>query len=288
MKTLRIVSSLKSDMGRARSINQDTLAVYEPADKQVLADSGCLYIVADGAGGVGGRRAGKVASRFAAAKLMECYYQSTGADVGERMRAAMLTANDAIRAHAQRPGRGKWMATTCVAAVVQGEQLVVANVGDSRAYFCRGDSIEQLTEDHSLVAGLLADGAISEAEAAEHPQRNVILHSLSSAPTEPRIDLFRKGLLSGDIVLLCTDGLTRYTNKERLMELLSQGPIEQAAQRLVDFANAAGGADNVTVAVLQIGSAPLPMLAWWLLLLSGIALVLLSGLLGVLLMLGVI
>jgi len=207
------------------------LAAYEPADKQVLAESGRLYLVADGAGGVGGRRAGKVASRFATTKVIDLYYRQPTENLGERLRSAMLAANDAMKEHALRPGRAKWMATTMVAAAVCGDELTVANVGDSRAYFVRAGSIEQLTQDHSLVAGLLADGAITPEEAAEHPQRNVILHSLGSAPADPRIDLFRRTLLVGDMVLLCTDGLTRYTTEEQLLELLTKKPFEKAAQR---------------------------------------------------------
>jgi len=287
MKALRVRTSHKSDLGSARSINQDSLIAYEPADRTVLAQSGRLFIVADGAGGVGGRLAGKVASCFASRKALELYYQASGKDLAERLRAVMLVANDAIRQHSQRPGRGKWMATTMVAGVVCGDQLIIANVGDSRAYFIRGNSIEQITQDHSLVAGLLADGAITEEEAAEHPQRNVILHSLSSAPADPRIDLFRKTLIPGDMVLLCTDGLTRYATDDRIFQLVTEGPFEEAAQRLVDFANECGGADNVTAALLQVGPAALPGWAWWLLLLGGIILTILSGLLGTFLMLGV-
>jgi len=286
---LEIHVDLLTDPGRVRSINQDSWSICEPADRATLSRSGRLYIVADGAGGVGGAKAGKIASRYAVNKVQRHFYRSEGggASVGERLRVAMLAANNAIREHARRPGRTNRMATTMVAAVIQGNTLTVANVGDSRAYLIRGNAIQQITQDHSLVAGLLADGAITPEEAANHPQRNVILHSLGSAPHDPRIDLYPHTLRPGDVILLCTDGLTRYADGGQLLALLKEEPEDEAARRLIDFTNAAGGADNVTAAVLHVRRATLPRWIWWLLLFSGIGLVIASGLLGLVLMLGV-
>lgn len=273
-----IQASLLTDVGRARTRNQDTLRVCEPNDRSTLSRSGRLYIVADGAGGVGGAMAGRVASRYAAAKVQELYYRSTRGSVGDRLRAAIEQTSDEFRQHLERPGRMKQMATTLVAAGVRGNHLTIANVGDSRAYLARGDTIQQVTEDHSLVAGLLADGVITPEEAAEHPQRNVLLSSLGSAPDEPRVDIYTRRLQPGDAVLLCTDGLTRYTSDDQLLALLSEEPEDQAAQRLIDFANAAGGSDNVTVAVLRATRASR---AWWRWrLLIGALLVVISGFLG--------
>jgi protein phosphatase len=195
----------------------------------------------------------------------------------------MLAANDAIREHVERPRRTRQMATTMVAAVIRGAELTIANVGDSRAYLMRDNAIRQITEDHSLVAGLLADGIITPEEALHHPQRNVILYSLGSAPHEPRIDIFPITLRPGDVILLCTDGLTRYADEKQLLALLKEGPEEKAAQRLIDFANASGGADNVTVALLGIKKNAIPRWVWWLLLLMGIGLVVLSGIAGLVL-----
>jgi protein phosphatase len=172
------------------------------------------------------------------------------------------------------------MATTMVAMVIRRDELTVANVGDSRAYLLRDGEIQQITQDHSLVAGLLADGIITPEEAVNHPQRNVILYSLGSAPHEPRIDIFRLKLRPGDLVLACTDGLTRYTDKEKLLALLNEGDPAGAAQRLIDFANDSGGADNVTVALLRIRKRALPRWVWWFLLAFGIGLIALSGLAG--------
>jgi len=278
--SLGIRASLLTDTGRLRSLNQDTLGSCEPSDRATLSRYGRLYIVADGAGGVGGSRAGQLASRYAAAKVLDLYYRSSTGGVGRRLRTALLQTNAALREHARRPGRTNQMATTLVAAVVRGAELTVANVGDSRAYLMRGSTIRQLTQDHSLVAGLVADGAITPEEAVDHPQRNVILYSLGSAPTDPRVDIYTRRLRLGDTVLLCTDGLTRYANDEQLLTLLQGRPEDQAAQRLIDFANAAGGADNVSVAVLRVEGGPLPRWLWWLLLLGGVGLILLSGLLG--------
>ena len=288
MTALQVRASWLTDLGRARTSNQDTVLVCEPADPAVLAASGRLYLVADGAGGVGDARAGKVASRYAAAGVSTLYYRQTAGLVGARLRAAMLATNQAIRHHTNRPDRGDRMATTMVAAVVRDGHLTVANVGDSRAYLVRGADIQQITEDHSLVAGLVAEGVISAAEAHDHPQRNVILHSLGGGSHEPRIDLYSLDLRPDDVILLCTDGLTRYADDRQLLSLLKGGAIDQAARRMVDFANASGGIDNISVAVLHVrpGSRPVPRWAWWLLLLVGIALLVASGLIGVALMMG--
>ena len=280
--------TLLSDTGRVRSHNQDSVSVCEPADHAALSHSGRLYIVADGAGGVGGARSGELASRYAVLKVEDLYYASGRSDApaGERLRISMLATNDAIREHCRRPGRNIRMATTMVAAIVRGRELTIANVGDSRAYLMRDSVIQQITQDHSLVAGLLANGVITPEEAAGHPQRNVILHSLSNAPHDPRIDLFPLTLQLGDTVLLCTDGLTRYLGDQQLLALLTQEPRDQAAHRLIAAANASGGADNISVAVLRIKRTALPPWIWWLLFLSGIGLALISGLAGLLLILG--
>jgi serine/threonine protein phosphatase PrpC len=235
---------------------------------------------------VGGAVAGIVASRFSVWKVKDIYFRAAGsqAPIGERLRAAMLAANDAIREHVNRPRRTRQMATTMVAAVVRGPELTLANVGDSRGYLVRDGAIQQLTRDHSLVAGLLADGIITAEEAANHPQRNVILYSLGSAPHEPRIDIFTVALRPNDVILLCTDGLTRYADERQLLALVSEKPAEKAAQRLIDFANESGGADNVSVAVLTVKKRKMPRWVWWLLLLVGIGLIALSGLAGLSLM----
>jgi serine/threonine protein phosphatase PrpC len=262
--------------------------VCEPANSAVLASSGRLFIVADGAGGVGGARAGKVASRYAASSVSTLYYRQSGGEVGARLRAAMLATNQAIRHHTTRPYRSSRMATTMVAAVVRDTRLTVANVGDSRAYLVRGDDIQQITEDHSLVAGLVAEGVISADEAVDHPQRNVILHSLGGGSYEPRIDLYSLTLEPEDVVLLCTDGLTRYADDRQLLALLQEGEVGGAAQRMIDYANECGGVDNVSVAVLAMraGSRSIPRWVWWLLLVAGIVLIIASGLVGLALMMG--
>jgi serine/threonine protein phosphatase PrpC len=289
MTRLQIHASWLTDLGRVRTRNQDTVVACEPADPSVMASSGRLFIVADGAGGVGSARAGKVASRYAASSVSTLYYRQTGGEVGARLRAVMLATNQAIRHHTSRPDRGSRMATTMVAAVVRDARLTLANVGDSRAYLIKGEDIQQITEDHSLVAGLVAEGVISAEEAVDHPQRNVILHSLGGGSAEPRIDLYSLTLEPDDVVLLCTDGLTRYVDDKQLLALLREGGLDQAARRMVDFANACGGVDNISVALLhaRASSRPIPRWVWWLLLAVGVALIVISGLVGLALMVGV-
>jgi protein phosphatase len=195
----------------------------------------------------------------------------------------MMETNQAFQAHVSRPGRTRRMATTMVAAVIHGGEMTLANVGDSRGYLLRDNTATQITTDHSLVAGLVADGVLTPEEAAEHPQRNVILHSLGSTGNDPRIDLFSHRLRPGDTIVLCTDGLTRYVDPVRLHQLVQQQPLSEAAQRLVDHANQSGGSDNVSVVVVRFIGRSTRVLrrgVWWMLLLLGIVLVLVSGLVG--------
>ena len=144
MTELAIEMERRTDTGRKRQHNEDFIDYYEPDDVEELARGGRLYVVADG---VGGAAAGEVASEYAVGKVLHEYYRSTEPDIGERLRAAIHAANADIFEHVeQRPELGR-MGTTIVVAVVLGDQLIVANVGDSRAYLIRNGEIHQITRD---------------------------------------------------------------------------------------------------------------------------------------------
>jgi protein phosphatase len=138
-----------------------------------------------------------------------------------------------------------------VAVVVAGDRAFIANVGDSRAYLWRKGELQQVTRDQSLIAKLLEEGAITEAEAATHPRRHVILYSLGSE-RDPRIDLYELALQPGDQILLCSDGLTRHVSDDELAIILGEQDPEEATAALVRLANERGGHDNISVGVLRV------------------------------------
>lgn len=238
----KVRSAQISNRGRKRSNNEDFVESFEPTDPKVLQGSGNLYIVADG---VGGASNGERASKFAAGQLLYRYYRRPEVEPGERLKQIISRINNEIfNAGEQKNTR---MATTLTAAVVLGNNLIVANVGDSRAYLIRNGKADRITHDHSLVGGMMRNGYMTEAEAQASDVKNRLTRSLGGEP-EVQVDIFRDiPLLPGDKILLCTDGLTRYALSEDISRLTVQGSPDEIAQRLISFANRNGGADNVSV-----------------------------------------
>jgi PPM family protein phosphatase len=242
-------ASLRTDQGRVRGHNEDFITHWEPANSEEEAINGRLYIVADG---VGGAEAGEVASSYATERTVHHYLaNSEERDWGRRLGAAMQSANlDLRQLVVGQDGNGR-MATTMVAAVAHdGNEATIANVGDSRGYLLRHGRLQQITKDHSLVARLLEEGAITPEEALNHRHKNVILHSLGAENTPP-IDTFHLLLQPGDHLVLCSDGLTRHVSDEEIAEIVLAEMPEQATQTLIDLANKRGGEDNISVAVLR-------------------------------------
>ena len=255
MAELAIEAELLTDVGRKRRHNEDFVDCFEPADPEELARSGRLYIVADG---VGGAADGEVASEYAAKKVLHEYYRSTEPDLGRRLKAVIRAANADIFEHVQRrPELGR-MGTTIVAAAVRDDELVVANVGDSRAYLIRNGDIHQITRDHSLVAKLVDEGSITPEEAERHPRRNVLLRSIGADPdTYP--DTFEGRLQPGDQVVLCSDGLTRYVSDDEILDVATHTRADRAVKRFVEMANARGGKDNISVMLIRATEAVPPL-----------------------------
>ena len=251
-ETFKISSSMLSHPGRKRPNNEDFAIFFEPADPQVLLESGAVYIVADG---VGGASEGERASQYAAEKVLHEYYLHPGEEPGVRLKQAMQQASQEIFDYAESGERYKRMATTLVAAAIRGGLLTVAHVGDSRLYLLRDGKTAQLTSDHSNVGELVAQGLMTEEEALHSKAKNRLTRSLG-AEAEAIVDVqYDLPLQPGDRLLLCSDGLTRYALGEKIGELAAQGSPDEAAARLVDFANRSGGEDNVTVIVVAV-SAP--------------------------------
>lgn len=254
MPKLTIEMKYLTDVGRKRRHNEDFVDFYEPVDPENLILNGRLYIVADG---VGGGAAGEVASEYAVKKVLYEYYRSTGQDLGERLRSVIYIANADIFEHVeQRPELGR-MGTTVVAVVIRGDELVVANVGDSRAYMVRNGEIYQITRDHSLVAKLVEEGSITPEEAERHPKRNVLLRSIGADP-DVYPDIFEGNLKPGDQIVLCSDGLTRYVSDDEILGVATRMPTDCAVRQLVDMANKRGGKDNISVMLLRAAEVPDP------------------------------
>jgi serine/threonine protein phosphatase PrpC len=250
-----------SDPGQVRELNEDYFGTPETMEisPELVEQQGRLYAVADG---MGGHAAGEVASQQAVSALFEKYYASPSAEIIERMKEAIETANVEVHAQASLDRAKAGMGTTLVAAVLQGDDLYVANVGDSRAYLVREQSIEQVTRDHSWVNEQVQAGIITEQEAREHLYRNIITRSLGTKP-EVDIDFFQRKVQPGDVLVLCCDGLSNEVEDDEIARIVSTNSAQKATQKLIDLANQRGGLDNVTAVVVRIGEsvkAPRPVL----------------------------
>lgn len=229
-----------SDVGCKRTNNEDNFG-YDP-------ESG-IYVVCDGMGGTSG---GEVASAAAVEQVIQSFVSSNGAgSVEERVYGAIMDANHRVFSLARSDPQLHGMGTTLVAACVDERRIVIANVGDSRAYFLRGGTCHQITFDHSFLAEQVRNGAMTEEAAKASPLQSLITRAVGTAEAVSP-DLFDAELEPGDMVLLTTDGLTRYADAPEIAELVRAGEDLQAAcQRLIDVAKAAGAVDNVTCLLLR-------------------------------------
>ncbi|MDP9455581.1 MAG: hypothetical protein CYG60_09940 [Actinobacteria bacterium] len=228
-----------TNAGKVRKNNEDSLLTGDGKDE-------ALFAVADG---IGGFEAGEVASRIAIGVLEEL-------EPGDSLEGAVKEANRRILAAARGDEKLSGMGTTIVAARFSvgdraGASAEISHVGDSRAYLLRGGELAPITEDHSLVAELVRSGDLTRAEASEHPQKNLITRALG-AEDEVRVDTAVLPVQPDDRVLLCSDGLTDMVPEAKVGELLATPEPEGAAHALVKAALDAGGADNVTVVVVDV------------------------------------
>ena len=243
---------MQTDRGRVRDHNEEYVICREPISADEEESNGWLYIVADG---VGGADAGEVASEYASQQTVAHYIATNGeANPGKRLVNSMQAANTKLRQLVADRNQNKRMATTMVATAISDKIAYVANVGDSRGYHWRSSSMRQVTKDQSLVAKLVEEGAITEAEAANHPHRNVILYSIGSEKT-PQIDLFEVALDPGDMIFMCSDGLTRHVSDEEISDILGREELESATSELIQLANQRGGEDNITAVIIAYGDA---------------------------------
>ncbi len=226
----------KTDTGRQRRDNEDNAFVRAP-----------LFVVADG---MGGAQAGEVASKLAVEEFHEALPDEGSAEerLTDRIRAANRRIYDLSRTEHELDGMG----TTLTAAYLDDNHLAVAHVGDSRAYIFRDGELARLTQDHSLVEELVRQGKLTEAQAAEHPQRSIITRALG-IEGDVEVDTWSYPMRAGDVVLLCSDGLTSMIGEEQIVHILGGEPsLDRAADRLIDAANDAGGRDNITVVLFRL------------------------------------
>ena len=232
----------KTDRGLKRKKNEDTVLVSEQ-------DGFCL--VADG---IGGSLAGDVASQMFADTARDVFAEAL--DLEEptftTIQRVFLNANESILDYAVKHPGCEGMGCTAELFAVEGDRYVLGHIGDSRTYRLRNDELKQLTKDHSLVQEQLDQDLIKPEDVRTHALKNVILRAVG-IKKDPAVDIIRGNLVSGDIFLLCSDGLSDLVDSETMkLRLLSSLPLAQKADALIQDANARGGKDNISVALVQI------------------------------------
>jgi len=241
----------RSDPGQKRANNEDAAGALEPKDARQLRRSGRLYIVADG---LGGHQMGEQASAQIVETLLKVYYEAPDIPPEKRLRDIIQQVNRNLVAARKDLAAGEKTATTVVAAVVRSGALLLASVGDSRAYLLRDGEMRQITRDHSFVGEMMRAGAITEAEAQQSKYRNRLTRSVGGGEANLEVDIYPPiPLQPGDLILLCTDGLTQYATTEDLLAAASYGSAREIVERLVRFANTRGGSDNITASVIKYG-----------------------------------
>jgi PPM family protein phosphatase len=245
----------QTDVGRRRKLNEDNFLVKPETN---------LYAVCDG---MGGHNAGEVASKMAIETLEAFIRKSAGEEKditwpygleahlsfeANRLKTAVKLANKKVFKSADNREDYTGMGTTLVAAIVSGKVVTIGSAGDSRAYLIRPGELKQLTRDDSWVSAAWAEGILSHDEIDRHPLRNVITKAVG-AKEEIELDTVEHHLKKGDVILLCSDGLHSMINDEAILKTVTPFPatLPEAAQKLIDAANEAGGKDNVSVVLLR-------------------------------------
>lgn len=254
---IQIDSGCATHTGRVRTLNEDSLTCI---DLPLIDITGKLCALADGLGGYEG---GEIASKRAIDALVRSLTEvingwsrdeneliaNTGSTI-DVLIEAVRTANTEV--HGLSQSTGKRMATTIAAALLMGSRAFLANVGDSRIYSLHGDTLRQVTTDHSLVAGLVASGAITKDEIYTHPQRNMVTRCLG-VDANVEADTFIDDLKPGDALLICSDGLWEMVRDDQIKNIMLESENAQAAcDRLIEEANNNGGTDNISVIIVKV------------------------------------
>lgn len=264
-KPIRVEVFGKTDLGRTRDHNEDKFLVADLTRKAAslqpdvrrheIGPRGTLLVVADG---MGGAAAGEVASEMATdtiyahlVKTWNAEDEATPQRFAYRLKEAVEVANSSIHAHAKAHPEVRGMGTTTTAAGVLGDHLYLTQVGDSRAYLIRGGEAHQITKDQSLMQRLVEAGELTEEEAAHSERRNIILQALGPDP-KVKVDLTHQDVRRGDILVLCSDGLSGQVKKEEIARIVTSAPdLSAACDQLIALANERGGPDNITVVIAR-------------------------------------
>lgn len=233
-----------TNVGRKRKLNQD----YVYTSEQPVGSLPNLFIVADG---MGGHNAGDYASKVTVETIVEKAGNTAETDRTRILEEAIAAANTLIRTRAKESSDLEGMGTTVVAATCEGKSLCVANVGDSRLYVANRKEIRQITKDHSWVAEMVRRGGMGKEEARNHPDKNIITRAIG-ADDNVKIDFFTVQLKEGDLILMCTDGLTNMLEDEEIRMILDGArDMVEKAEELVEAANERGGRDNISVILID-------------------------------------
>lgn len=241
----------KTDIGLLRDENQD--CVWSAS----LSDGACAAVLCDGMGGEAhGGLASQIAVDVISKRILGTFSEMMNRNsVRNLLITAVSAANSSVVDAARKQPEGAVMGTTCVAAIVSGGRAYIVNVGDSRGYhlFTSEDSecIQQVTKDHSHVRDLIDRGEITEEQAKLHPDRNKITRAIG-AEEMVTPDYFELDLADGDMLLLCSDGLSSYGDDMDILDICFEHPVEVICDKLVDYANGNGGHDNISVALIAV------------------------------------
>lgn len=254
----------QSDPGLSGKNNEDNFAVSAYSVSQDNPTPSVFAIVSDG---IGGHRSGEVASEMTVNLISQIVAQSNGGHPPEIFQQGFYAVSEEILKQADLDPSRKGMGTTAACVWVIGRQLYIAYAGDSRIYLMRGKRIQQLSRDHTWVQEALDKGILSKAAIKSHPNLHVIRRYIgSSEPPEPDLRLYLEPeendqrarsnqgttLHPGDVIMLCTDGLTDLVNDNEILDMLQGRTLKQAAKALIDLANERGGHDNITVVMLGV------------------------------------
>jgi serine/threonine protein phosphatase PrpC len=242
----KVKAIFKTDQGRIRQNNEDSGGTF------VNQDGHCLAIVADG---MGGHLAGDIASNMSVSHLQEMWEQSVGIESADQaeawLRTHVLQVNQLVYDHSRTHVECEGMGTTIEAVISTGHFTSIAHVGDSRCYILNDAGFKQLTEDHTLVNELVRTGQITKEDAEHHPRKNWILRALGTEK-DVKIDIKTIMFEEGDILLLCSDGLSNKVNEQEMVEVLqNKDSLEQKASTLISMAIENGGEDNITLIILE-------------------------------------
>ena len=240
----------QSDIGCQRENNEDAFGYWEPEETPEFTRKGRLAVVADGMGGYEG---GQEASQLAVDTVISRYRDGNGADPQAALVLALQTAHERVRQYGFAHPNLRGMGTTCTAVALVGDHLHYVHVGDTRLYLIRDGKITQLTRDHSYVGRLVESGVISREEAEKHPQRNILTAALGTSadllldsPGRP------ERLQTGDVLVMCSDGLWGQVQDAEILRAAETKPAEAACRELIVLARERGGPDNITVQILRL------------------------------------